>query len=73
MVGIIGTLRVRKARIGGASPCIMNFEIAEINVPGIQLSLAVRLQPCSRLQAAYDAWHAEREVDVSKIPTLEQA
>jgi addiction module HigA family antidote len=26
-----------------------------------------------RLQAAYDAWHAEREVDVSKIPTLEQA
>jgi plasmid maintenance system antidote protein VapI len=25
-----------------------------------------------RLQAAYDAWHAEREVDVSKIPTLEQ-
>jgi addiction module HigA family antidote len=25
------------------------------------------------LQAAYDAWHAEREVDVSKIPTLEQA
>ena len=26
-----------------------------------------------RLQAAYDAWHAEREVDVSKIPALEQA
>ena len=26
-----------------------------------------------RLQAAYDAWHAAREVDVSKIPTLEQA
>ena len=26
-----------------------------------------------RLQAAHDAWHAEREVDVSKIPTLEQA
>jgi addiction module HigA family antidote len=25
------------------------------------------------LRAAYDAWHAEREVDVSKIPTLEQA
>ncbi|MEA2891123.1 MAG: antitoxin HigA [Bradyrhizobium sp.] len=25
-----------------------------------------------RLQAAYDAWHAEREVDVSRIPTLEQ-
>ena len=25
-----------------------------------------------RLQAAHDAWHAEREVDVSKIPTLEQ-
>src|SRR3981081_3182121 len=30
---------------------------------------AIRL----RLQAAYDAWHAEREVDVSGIPTLEQA
>ena len=27
----------------------------------------------NELQAAYDAWHAEREVDVSKIPTLEQA
>src|ERR1700709_2363941 len=26
-----------------------------------------------RMQAAYDAWHAEREVDVSKIPVLEVA
>jgi len=26
-----------------------------------------------RQQAAYDAWHAEREIDVSKIPTLEAA
>jgi addiction module HigA family antidote len=26
-----------------------------------------------RMQAAYDAWHAEREVDVSKIPTLHAA
>lgn len=26
-----------------------------------------------RMQAAYDAWHAEREVDVSGIPTLEAA
>lgn len=26
-----------------------------------------------RMQAAYDAWHAEREVDVSKIPTIEAA
>lgn len=26
-----------------------------------------------RMQAAYDAWHAEREVDVSKIKTLEPA
>lgn len=26
-----------------------------------------------RLQAAYDAWHAEREVDVSEIKTLEPA
>ena len=24
-----------------------------------------------RMQAAYDTWHAEREVDVSGIPTLE--
>ena len=23
-----------------------------------------------RMQAAYDAWHAEREVDTSKIPTI---
>jgi hypothetical protein len=30
-------------------------------------------QQSSARQAAYDAWHAEREVDVSKIPTLEQA
>lgn len=26
-----------------------------------------------RMQANYDAWHAEREVDVSAIPTLEAA
>jgi len=26
-----------------------------------------------RMQAAYDAWHAERDVDVSKIPTLHAA
>jgi len=26
-----------------------------------------------RMQAAYDTWHAEREVDVSAIPTLEMA
>ncbi len=26
-----------------------------------------------RMQAAYDAWHAEREVDVSRIPTLSAA
>jgi len=24
-----------------------------------------------RMQASYDAWHAERDVDVSNIPTLE--
>ena len=33
------------------------------NGPGIWL----------RMQASYDAWHAERDVDVSHIPTLEQA
>lgn len=26
-----------------------------------------------RMQAAHDAWHAEREVDVSEIPTLRAA
>ena len=26
-----------------------------------------------RMQAAYDAWHAERDVDVSGIPTLTAA
>lgn len=26
-----------------------------------------------RMQASYDAWHAEREVDVSNIPTLTAA
>ena len=26
-----------------------------------------------RMQAAYDTWHAERNVDVSKIPTLKVA
>lgn len=26
-----------------------------------------------RMQAAYDAWHAERSVDVSKIPVLTAA
>ena len=27
--------------------------------------------PWLRMQGAYDAWHAEREVDLSGIPTLE--
>ena len=26
-----------------------------------------------RMQSAYDAWHAEREVDTSKIPTIRAA
>jgi antitoxin HigA-1 len=26
-----------------------------------------------RMQGAYDAWHAEREIDVSAIPTLRSA
>ena len=26
-----------------------------------------------RMQASHDTWHAEREVDVSSIPTLERA
>ena len=26
-----------------------------------------------RMQAAHDAWHAEREVDTSKIPTIKAA
>lgn len=26
-----------------------------------------------RMQAAYDAWHAERDVDVSSVPTLRAA
>ena len=26
-----------------------------------------------RMQAAYDAWHAEREIDTSNIPTLKVA
>lgn len=26
-----------------------------------------------RMQAAYDAWHAERTVDVSRIPTIQAA
>jgi addiction module HigA family antidote len=26
-----------------------------------------------RQQAAYDAWHAERDIDVSRIPTLSAA
>lgn len=28
---------------------------------------------CLRMQAAYEAWHAEREVDVSAYPTLHAA
>lgn len=33
------------------------------NGPGIWL----------RMQASYDAWHAEREIDVSNIPTIRAA
>lgn len=29
--------------------------------------------PWLRMQAAYDTWHAEREIDVSEIPTIRAA
>jgi antitoxin HigA-1 len=44
-------------------------------------SIAVRLgklfgdgaAPWLRMQAAHDTWHAEREIDVSEIPTIRAA
>ena len=44
-------------------------------------SVAVRLgklfgdgaAPWLRMQAAYDTWHAEREIDVASIPTIKAA
>ena len=44
-------------------------------------SIAVRLgklfsdgaAPWLRMQAAYDTWHAEKEIDVASIPTIRAA
>lgn len=48
---------------------------------GISPAVAIRLGKLfgngpdlwTRMQAAYDTWHAEREIDVSKIPTIRAA
>jgi addiction module HigA family antidote len=75
----VGKPKAGIARLLGISPQHLH-EILEEKKP-VRPNVAARIGKLIgngpaiwlRLQAAYHAWHAEREVDVSKIPTLEQA
>lgn len=75
----IGKPKTEIARLLGISRQHL-YEILREDRP-VSASVAVRLgkmfgnEPLMwiRMQAAYDAWHAVREVDVSNIPTLKVA
>ena len=75
----VGRSKVEIARLLGISRQHLH-DILEEKKP-VSPAVAVRLGKLFgngagswvRMQGAYDTWHAEREVDVSKIPTLTAA
>ncbi len=75
----VGRSKVEIARLLGISRQHLH-DILEEKKP-VSPTVAVRLGKLFgngaglwvRMQGAYDTWHAEREVDVSKIPTLTAA
>lgn len=79
MLPAIGKTKVEIARLLGISRQLLH-DITEEKKP-ISPEVAARMGklfgggpgPWIRMQAEYDLWHAERNVDVSKIPTLKVA
>ena len=79
MLPATGKTKAEVARLLGISRQHLH-DIMEEKKP-ISLEVAARVGklfgggpgPWIRMQAAYDTWHAERNVDVSKIPTLKVA
>lgn len=79
VIPALGRSKVEIARLLGISQQHL-YQLLEEKKP-VSPQVAVRLGklfgdgagPWVRMQAVYDTWHAEREVDVSKIPTLSAA
>lgn len=75
----VGKTKTEIARLLGISRQYL-YAVLEGNKP-LSPAMAVRIAKAFggstaswlRMQAAYDAWHAERDVDVSAIPTLTAA
>lgn len=79
MVPATGLSKTEIARMLGVSRQTL-YDIMTCNQP-VTPAIAVRLGKLFgdgagiwvRMQAAYDTWHAEREIDVSGIPTIRVA
>lgn len=79
LIPAVGKSKSEIARLLGISRQHL-YEILNESKP-VSAATAVRLGKLfgngpllwTRMQAAYDAWHAEREIDVSNIPTLKVA
>ena len=79
MIPATGRSRAEIARLLGVSRQTL-YDILNAKQP-VTPKIAVRLGKLFgdgagiwiRMQAAHDTWHAEREVDVSAIPTIQAA
>lgn len=79
MIPATGKSKAEIARLLGVSRQTL-YEILNAKQP-VTPAMAVRLGKLFgdgagiwlRIQAAYDTWHAEREIDVSAIPTIKAA
>jgi addiction module HigA family antidote len=79
IIPAVGRPKAEIARLHGISRQHL-YDILEEKKP-VSPAVAVRLGKLFgdgagvwiRMQAAYDAWHAERDVDVSGIPTIHAA
>ena len=79
MIPATGKSKAEIARLLGISRQTL-YDILNLKQP-VTPAVAVRLGKLFgdgpgiwiRMQAAYDTWHAEREIDVSEIQTLEVA
>jgi addiction module HigA family antidote len=79
MIPATGRTKADIARLLGISRQTL-YDIVNCKQP-VTPAVAVRLGKLfgdgagiwNRMQAAHDTWHAEREIDVSKIPTIKAA
>ena len=79
MIPATGRSKAEIARLRGISRQTL-YDILKCKQP-VTPAVAVRLGKLFgdgagiwvRMQAAYDTWHAEREIDVSAVPTIRAA